>query len=167
MEKEALQNATTAATTTDDVLVVLGKEKYDVLDKKIMKLKRRVERQCRRTYAVNRVFVTYELEQAQRHCIRELEVADYVAIFNIHDNQGSKLFRNEVLDVEEPAEPDTIIWENLKIAKKDRLYYDTRGLLVTGEMMMMMKMEMMMEMEMMMMILLCPIMMMMMMMICC
>ena len=139
MELEALQDA-----AVDNVLV-LSKEKYDRLDKKIMKLKRRVERQCRRTYAVNRVFVTYELEQAQRHCIRELEVADYIALFNIQDNQGSKLFRNEVLDVEEPAEPDTIIWENLKIAKKDRLYYDTRGFIVTGEMMMMAVMMMMMN----------------------
>ena len=107
--------------------------KREQLDRKAGKLTRRVEKLCRRSYAVDRVFATYEMEQAQRLCIKELEVADYVALFNVQENQGSKMFRGEVLDVTEPAEPDTIVWENLRIAEKDRFYFDVRGLVVTGK----------------------------------
>ncbi|KAJ1390231.1 hypothetical protein B484DRAFT_409076, partial [Ochromonadaceae sp. CCMP2298] len=74
-----------------------------------------LEEALSRDYPVCRVYVIFETEMEQRRCLRELEVPDYQAFL---DSGGDKelLFRGtNVLDVVEPPEPDSVLWENLEL----------------------------------------------------
>jgi hypothetical protein len=77
--------------------------------------KQALEQALRQNYSVAKVIVTFEFEEHQRLCQRDLEVADYKAVLDLKDqSQGRKLFRDEVvLDIQEPPEPDNFCWENL------------------------------------------------------
>jgi hypothetical protein len=68
------------------------------------------------SFPVLKVYITFEHENHQRLCLRELEVPDLKAMFNIRDyTKERSLFRGiNVLDVQEPPEPNNILWSNLE-----------------------------------------------------
>ncbi len=86
------------------------KQKLDTIDRELSKI-------YLDPYPVTRVFAIFEYEEYKRLALTELEVADREAIFNIKCNRKDRtLFRGEnVLDVNEPPEPDNILWHNLQV----------------------------------------------------
>lgn len=88
------------------------------LEKKIKRFEKQLDKAYLLTYPTCRVYATFETEEHQRHCINELEVADYEAIFNVKSSSTRKMFREkEVLDVVEPPEVDSILWGNLELKR--------------------------------------------------
>lgn len=103
----------------------------------LLRLKERFARAlqevCRRTFPVCRVYCTFELEEHQRLCLKELEVPDINAILDIKDrSQTRKLFRNDnVLNVKEPCEPDNILWANLGITTSRRMWSNALSIVIS------------------------------------
>jgi hypothetical protein len=65
-------------------------------------------------YEVQRVFVTFDTETAQRDCMTQCQVGFIPAFLNCSDCIGNHpKFRDEVLSVREAVEPSEVIWENL------------------------------------------------------
>lgn len=70
-----------------------------------------------KTYPASQVFVTFEHEDHQRLAFSELEVPDIQTITD--DRTGiaeRQIFRGtDVLAIEQPSEPDSIIWKNTEV----------------------------------------------------
>lgn len=76
---------------------------------------KQLSEQCRSSFPVCRVYVTFEHEEHQRLCLKEMEVPDINALLDLQDaKKTKKSFRDAVLDIVEPPEPDNIIWRNLE-----------------------------------------------------
>lgn len=86
----------------------------------------------RENYSAVRVYVTFDLEEQQRLCLRELEVPNIELLF-VRAGAHSRLrFKEQhVLDVQESQEFSNINWENLGIPDKERRYYLGGALLST------------------------------------
>jgi hypothetical protein len=111
------------------------KEKYE---KRLTKLDAHMEEAYAVTYPACRVYVTFEQEEHQRLCLQELEVPDIAAIMDIQSVQPRKMFRGtNVLDVCEPPEPDSVLWENVETGRRKKMTCEfvanfmSIGLLVT------------------------------------
>lgn len=90
--------------------------KYDEINKKLQKA-------YQQSYPTCKIYVTFDAEEQKKLCIRELEVPDIQAMLNLRGNTPKRyIFRSaSVLDVHEPPEPDSILWENLEIHPSIRL----------------------------------------------
>ena len=80
------------------------------------------------------VYVVFELEHSKRLCLQSLEVPDVVAngCVSAHSVKSSSKFRNEVLDVLEPTEPNNILWANVEITPLDRRIRQFASILLSG-----------------------------------
>jgi hypothetical protein len=73
------------------------------------------------TYEACRVFVSFEAEQEQRLCLRELDVSELAAITDSGVSEERKKFRGRhILEVSESAEPNNILWFNLELSWIER-----------------------------------------------
>lgn len=98
------------------------KEKYE---RRLQGLDIQLEAAYTRTYPTCRVYITFEKEEHQRLCLEELEVPDIAAILDLQTVQPRKMFRGvNVLDVCEPPEPDSVLWENVELDRKMKMYYE-------------------------------------------
>ena len=71
-------------------------------------------------YPVCRVYVTFENEEDQRTCLKKLQMPYINTFLDMKAKFPRKYrFRKEnVLKIQEPPEPDNIIWRNLEVAKE-------------------------------------------------
>eukprot|EP01038_Epipyxis_sp_PR26KG_P004353 gene4353-6158_t len=85
------------------------------LELKLEKINKKLSAMFLRSYRVNKVYVTFETEEYQRLCLKEMEIPDIDAMLDRKTVSRSRiLFQGEnVLNVKEPPEPDNIIWRNL------------------------------------------------------
>lgn len=102
---------------------------YPVKREKYLKIIQQVNTQLEAaytaTYPTCRVYITYELEEHQRLCLKELEVPDIAAIMDLKVVLPRQMFRGEnVLDVCEPPEPDAVLWENIELDRKRKMYLE-------------------------------------------
>jgi hypothetical protein len=66
-------------------------------------------------YEVTKVFVIFEHEKGQRHCLHELSNGLIAAWFDLSDMPKEHKFRGDnVLEVAESEEPSEVIWERLR-----------------------------------------------------
>ncbi|KAL3924948.1 MAG: hypothetical protein SGARI_005934 [Bacillariaceae sp.] len=91
---------------------------------RIVALNAKVEGLAQLEFPVTKVFVTFETEAAQRHVLASLSVGSVKAAAN--DVRAVKdpkhLFRGEqVLDVQEAEEPNTIRWQDLNAGAWQRM----------------------------------------------
>lgn len=91
----------------------------DVVRKQVLDL-------CQEEYHVRRVYCTFELEEHQRLCLKDLEIPDINAILDIKDfSRARRLFRDaNVLNVKEPPEPENILWSNLSVLARKKIAGD-------------------------------------------
>lgn len=96
----------------------------------------KLEAAFRMHYGVSRVYVTYDTEFYQRHCLEELSARDNIfsKCFKADHNIAKRLkFRDSiVLDVGESQEFDNIHWQNIEISDSKKKAYRWISLLVTG-----------------------------------
>lgn len=67
-----------------------------------------------------KVFIIFNLEDAQRKCLKEMSVGKLEVWTNSTQNTRA-IFNDRVLNVIEPVEPSEVIWENLHIRTPERL----------------------------------------------
>ena len=92
---------------------------------RMQQLNTKIDIAYKSTYPTCRVYVTFETEENQRLCLTELEVPDIAAIFDLNNVQGRKMFRGvNVLDVCEPPEPDSVLWKNVELDRKRKMFYE-------------------------------------------
>jgi len=73
----------------------------------------------KKNYYVSRIFITYETQKQKEYCLEQLKVSKFDSIFNYYHN-GYRRFNNSViLDIQQPPEPDVILWKNLKVNNDD------------------------------------------------
>ena len=90
-------------------------EKYWV--SQLCKTNMHIDKAMKKTYDTCRVFVSFETEQEQRLCLRELKVSMREAIWDTGVSDERKRFRRKhVLEVRESAEPNNILWKNLELS---------------------------------------------------
>jgi hypothetical protein len=107
-------------------------DKKEYYLKKMAQIDTQLEAAYTRTYPTCRVYVTYETEEAQRLCLQELEVPDIAAILDLKSTQPRKMFRgNNVLDVCEPPEPDSVLWENVETERTTKMMLGALGNLIS------------------------------------
>jgi hypothetical protein len=121
-----LQHVTELITSYQQLHTDKFTDRYQQLWKIQQSLQSRVLELCRGEYPVARVYAIFELEEEQRLCLQALEVPDIVAIFDLHSStytsQARKLFRkHDVLNVQEPVEPDDVLYFNLGLSRGTRL----------------------------------------------
>lgn len=89
------------------------------------KVNEKLEKAYLQTYPTCRVYVTFEFEESKQLCMKELEVPDIYAILDLKQSHPRNMFRGgNVLDVSEPPEPDSVLWENIEIKRLDKMYYE-------------------------------------------
>ncbi len=101
---------------------------------RLVALKGKVEGLAQLEYPVTNIFVTFETEQAQRQVLKALSVGYKNATKNNASalSDPKHLFRGKhVLDVAEPEEPNTIVWENLNASIGKRTKQQIYTLLYT------------------------------------
>jgi hypothetical protein len=85
----------------------------------------------RESYAVIRVYVTFETEEFKAACLNDVNIPDFNAIFDIITPNARVLFRgSNVLNIIEPHEPDNILWDNLCVHDTTRQWSKLLGLLM-------------------------------------
>ena len=67
------------------------------------------------TYNVSRVFITFETQKQKDNCLQKLKVSTLDLMFNTYHNDHRKFDNLVVLNVQQPGEPNVILWRNLKV----------------------------------------------------
>ena len=67
------------------------------------------------TYNVSRVFITFETQKQKDNCLQKLKVSTLDLMFNTYHDDHIKFDNLVVLNVQQPGEPNVILWRNLKV----------------------------------------------------
>lgn len=115
-------NLTTTTNSCTKFLQVIGfyrDEAYWIA--RLCEVNKLIVEASKMTYEACRVFVSFEAEQEQRLCLRELDVSELNAITDTGVSEERKKFRGKhILDVCESAEPNNILWFNLELSWVER-----------------------------------------------
>lgn len=86
----------------------------------------------KKEYKVVSVFVTYETEEGQRNALEKLSLGKFDVLFNnVNGARPGTVFRDRVLQVEEPVEPDSIRWLDMSSTYLGRVSLWAFSLLIT------------------------------------
>ena len=102
----------------------------DKLVDKVFRLTEEIEELQKQEYEVVKVFVTFESEEGQRAALEGLSVGKIDAMMNNTSSLGA-VFRDRVLKVEEPCEPDAVRWLDLGASTFRRLVFRGVNFVIT------------------------------------
>jgi hypothetical protein len=105
----------------------------ETLVDKIVKLSEEIKELQKAKYDVSEVFVTFETEEGQRNCLSALSVGRMNIWMNKTDMiSPSTIFHENVLDVTEPKEPNTIRWLDLHVPSWKKIVQSMINLVLTS-----------------------------------
>lgn len=90
------------------------------LKAQLAEINSKIEGLSARDFKPRKVYITFNLEQGQRRCLKEMAVGKLEIWSNTTQNQKA-VFKGKVLHVTEPVEPSEVIWENLNVKALERL----------------------------------------------
>jgi hypothetical protein len=95
------------------------------IEKKYNEISRQLEfaSSADKEYPVSRVYVSFETEEDQCHCLSALKIPDLYSKFDIKEGiiDSKHFFRGDnVLSVKEPPEPDNILWQNVELTSGEK-----------------------------------------------
>lgn len=117
---------------------LFGKRKE--IERRYNEISRRLEEAtgADKDYPVCRVYVTFESEEDQAHCLSALKMPDLYSRFDIGHGviDPQHFFRGQnVLSVTEPPEPDNILWYNVELTDGEKLRSRVLSNLLAGAVM--------------------------------
>ena len=105
----------------------------DKLVDKVFRLTEEIKELQKEVYDVVKVYVTFESEEGQRAALTALSVGKIDAITNNTSSIPSEaVFRDRVLKIEEPCEPNAVRWMDLGAGTFRRLFFRALNLAITG-----------------------------------
>jgi hypothetical protein len=104
----------------------------DKLVDKVFRLTDEIKELQKEVYDVVKVYVTFETEEGQRTALESLSVGKFDAFMNnTAAIPSNTVFRDRVLKVEEPCEPDAVRWLDLGAGTVRRLLFRAINLMIT------------------------------------
>ena len=71
----------------------------------------------KKSYPVCRIFITFEKQKHKEYCLDQLKLSQVDAMFTNSTRDSYRRFNGVQLNVQQPAEPDVILWKNLKVCR--------------------------------------------------
>ena len=102
----------------------------DKLVDKVFRLTEEIEELQKEEYEVVKVYVTFESEEGQRAALQGLSVGKIDAMMNNGASLGA-VFKDRVLKIEEPCEPDAVRWLDLGASTLRRIIFCFINFLIT------------------------------------
>eukprot|EP00977_Amphora_coffeiformis_P030428 scaffold46958_cov199-Amphora_coffeaeformis.AAC.1 len=104
----------------------------DKLVDKVFRLTEEIKELQKEVYDVVKVYVTFESEEGQRAALTALSVGKFDSIINNTSSiPQDAVFRDRVLKVEEPCEPDAVRWLDLGASTFRRVFFRVFNLAIT------------------------------------
>ena len=102
----------------------------DKLVEKVFQLTEEIQELQKKEYQVVKVYVTFESEEGQRAALEGMSVGKIDAMMNNSASMGA-IFKDRVLKIEEPCEPDAVRWLDLGAGTARRIIARACNLLIT------------------------------------
>jgi hypothetical protein len=104
----------------------------EVLVDRVFKLTERIKELQKKKYDVSRVFVTFETEDGQRNALQALSNGRVNIMMNLVSGVApSIVFKDRLLHIEEPVEPNAIRWLSLSASEVHKIFMRVVNFAVT------------------------------------
>ncbi len=98
----------------------LKKEKLMKLENELSGINASISLALKDEYIANQVFAIFEYEEHQRLAISELKVANRETSYTTNANSKIMFRGDNILKINEPPEPDNILWSNNEVLAAER-----------------------------------------------